>query len=224
MNTFGEYEQEEIEYNPLDGILEQATNALLAAAKGNVAEMVAELKRENANLQDEREKLYKKIALMSARERDLAEKQVELDRMAAQMPIDKFFGQRSVIMYKPSYARLGQPDKCDKCNENRSIPYFTPLGKQAYEACTCSEHTYGYKPNEMILTELRKDNRKLLMWFKPYERDENGYTSSDFVEDTAVYKPGDDFAKMDKYKAYFRDLADCQAYCDWLNTTPAPDA
>lgn len=224
MDTYFEEDQDEIEYNPLDEILEQTTSALLKAAKNNVAVTMAELKRENAALKKENTRLMNERAQAFARERELEIKEAELNRMAAQMPIDKFFGQRSVIMYKPSLARLGQPDKCDKCNENRSIPYFTPLGKLQYEACVCSEYTYGYKPNEMILTELRKDNRKLMMWFKPYDRDEKGYTSSDFVEDTAVYKLGDNFAEIDKYKAYFRDLADCQAYCDWLNTTPAPEA
>ena len=222
MNTFDEYEEQEIEYNPLDEVLEQATAALLAAAKGNVAQMVAELKRENAFLKNENSRLSTELMRALSRSRELSDKEDELNRMAAQMPIDKFFGQRSVIMYKPSHARLGRPDKCDKCNDDRNIWFLTPLGKQAYEACECSGYLYGYQPNEMILTELRKDNRKLLMWFKPYERDEHGYTSGDFVEDTAVYKPGDDFAKLDKYKAYFRDLADCQAYCDRLNNPPAP--
>lgn len=217
MDTYFEEDQDEIEYNPLDEILEQTTSALLKVAKNNVAATMAALKRENAALKKENTRLMNEWAQAFARERELEIKEAELNRIAAQMPIEKFFGQRAVIMYKPSHERLAQAEKCDKCDENRNIRYLTPLGKTAYETCDCNKYNYGWMPEERVLTELRKDNRRLLMWFKRYEREEDGYTRNDFVEDEDVYTGGA-FDGLNKYKAYFRDIEDCQRYCDWLNS------
>lgn len=221
---YTESEYDEIEYHPLDGVLAQATDALLAIAKNNVAALVAQLKWENTHVKNENTRLSTELARAQAKVRELANREAELDGMAAKMPIEKFFGQRAVIMYKPSYSKLYRREKCGKCNADRQIEYVTPLGKQAFEICDCDAWIWGYKPEERVLTELRKDSsRALLMWFKPYEyRDTGGYSSNDFVEDKEVYQPSSNFAELDKYKAYFRDLDDCQVYCDWLNGNVHP--
>ncbi len=207
----------EIDFEPsqADEILAEAAAKLLEAAKNDVARKIAEATRRNERLEKENIELRKKIAKIDSRERELNQREVDLEKMAKRMPVEKFFGQRAVIMYKAQYTRQEMFPKCDLCDDNRDRHYKTPLGKDAREKCTCAEKFTVWEPQEMVLTELsRRDGGKLLMWFKSH-KDVDAYSSGQVVYDEDVFN-GQPFSKLDK-GTYFVNADDCQAFCKYLN-------
>ena len=207
-----------IEYEPsiADEILSKATTALLEVAKGNIANLVKRTQTENERLLTENEKLFKQVSEISARERKLKEQETDLAKRAQRMSIKEFFGQRSAIMYFPENNRQPLPPKCNLCDDNRQRPFVTPLGNKAKEPCTCSTATFEFEPQEMTLTELKKDRGILLMWFKSYDNDD-GYSSGRIIKNEDVYTGSVPYDQLERRTTYFNDKEQCQAYCDWLN-------
>lgn len=129
-----------------------------------------------------------------------------------------------VVMYKP-YNEGAFTPKCNKCDDDRKLAYLTPLGKKQYETCDCKKSVEYYVPQEYVLTEFKMDNyyekkKPLLMWFKikRSEREDYDYCSYDSsTHCETVYEKGMDFEKIKTYDTFFKDVADCQKYCDWLN-------
>ena len=213
------YDDYEIEYEPslADEILKEASDKLMSAIKDETVRRVAEIKGDNKRLERENEKLQQKLYDTNLKEAGLVFKQKEIEQMAKRMPVKEFLGQRSVIMYKVDYSQQSRATKCDKCDDRRHLHYKTPSGNNAKEMCACAKWNFGWQPKKMVLSEMRKNNYKLLMWFKPQQLGSDGYTTGAFVEDKDVYDGSLPFTDLDKYKAYFSDELECKLYCDWLN-------
>ncbi len=211
------YDEPQHEPSLADEILNNATALLIAAIKDEAAQHFKKLKADNRRLKRQNTVLRKAEARVCERESAVMLKQKELERKAKYMTVKEFFGQRAVIMYKAGKVRRQQP-KCDECDEKRHRYYKTPLGKKAYEGCTCASFSYTFEPEAIVLYELRKHRGKLLMWFNPYKNgDDEGYGNGCIVKNEHVYTPGATLNDLNEYDVRFSVEADCQTYCDWLN-------
>lgn len=63
-----------------------------------------------------------------------------------------------------------QPPKCDKCNEERRIPYTTPMGRKAAERCDCSESESFYEVQEQYVHEVAKHGGEVVVWYENVKR------------------------------------------------------
>jgi hypothetical protein len=215
---FDEYYDVDI-YEPTlaDEILTEASAKLMDAIKQDVAKRIKEIEQANERLSRENKILHEQVIAASQEKRDLQRQREELERKAARMSVEDFLGQRAVLMYSVGREYVKGP-KCDRCNDERKLPYKTPLGADATEGCPCGVSTIFYTPKEFVITEMGKDRcgRNVRAWFKQYN-EEDHYSSSEFVKDEDVYNGEDDFSSLDRHKVFFQDKSQCQAYCDYLN-------
>jgi len=206
-----------MDYEPslADEILSRAATELFAAAKDRVVATVNDIKAENSRLKAKNKRLLAQVTEFDKMKAELIGERDRLEKESKRMSIKKFFGQRTVLMYRAEYTKQDRPPKCDKCNDRRERPYKTPLGRDAKEFCECATYRYEWMPGELQLVELRKNRTELLMWFKP-DSNNDGYSSGKIIRDKNIFA-GQPFANLDKYKVYFNNMDECQQYCDWLN-------
>ena len=122
--------------------------------------------------------------------------------------------------------------KCDKCDENRKIHFKSPSGRDLDEDCSCAKRKSVYHPKQGIMIKFNwmKDREPFLSeeiemrgvhfdyvspesFIKTIENDNEEYT----IEFSKFYH-GQSFKDISCYdRLYFRNLEDCQAYCDYRN-------
>lgn len=199
-----------------DKIFAEASKQLMNALKEEVKRKLDAVTWENNELKNQLRGVVDRGLRLSQREADLKVKEVELSQRAKYMSISEFLGQREVIMYR-ARAKWVLGPKCNKCNDDRELLYTTPLGKAAAETCDCAQKMKVYELQKLVLSSMSKKNytHKLYMRFEPYE---GGYNASILIEEANIYNDGDDFADIGNGSIYFREKAQCQAYCDWLNS------
>lgn len=112
--------------------------------------------------------------------------------------------------------------KCDKCDENRKIHFFSPSGKEMNEDCECAKKIPFYVPSPLDVCEIDLRDGSLRAWF--YERKNSGedyyYKSATYMGDN-IYK-GEPFDQIkvpswSTHYPWFKSESEAQAYCDWLN-------
>lgn len=119
-------------------------------------------------------------------------------------------------------------EKCDKCDEDRKIPYKTPLGKDAQENCSCDKYKNVYEPIPFTLYQIRKnrENKAVLLYkFKEYKDDphwdnltyygsfgdESTKSSVDIITDSKDFE---------NYRSWYHSFATkelAKEYCEWRN-------
>jgi len=178
----------------------------------NIKDENARLKKANQILLDEQSNIRNKEHQLEIRKSDLI-RQVKRERLSQLM------SDFQLVMYR-SKATYPKKPKCDKCDDNRKIKFYSPSGKQMEESCSCDKGKETFIPVEHICTEFKvsRDDGVMLMWYKEnHEKDYDwyGYDCSDLVR--SVYK-GETFKDLDNYNTYFKSKELCQEYCDWLNS------
>lgn len=207
---------EEPYYEPTeaDEIFLEASGKLWEALRSNVKSKLESVKRENDKLKRRNEELHDLVVSWRSKERELVEREKEIERKAKRLPLSGLMGDREFVMWEVDRYNYRKKEKCDKCNEERKIPYKSPLGKQMFEDCECSRRHNHYQPKQKVLHALRKrkNDPALYIWFR--SKDEEDMYNSELVESTS---DDEDFSDLSVYNAVFADKEKCQAYCDWLN-------
>lgn len=113
-------------------------------------------------------------------------------------------------------------EKCDKCDDDRKIHFYSPQGKEYKEDCQCAKYYYKYLPKEATISKMyvRKKNfssdSKADFYNRYYEVEEEDDTDI-YSLASEVYASSDfDYAKVNSYRAVFLNEEDCAKYCDWL--------
>lgn len=132
----------------------------------------------------------------------------------------------------PKHRLIHIYEKCDKCDDNRLIHFFSPSGKELTEPCKCQAYKFEYIPEQGILFNINyNSDLSQYAWNKDLEINCTRLTyvliedckkhlndrESYVAEYTSLYR-GEPFEKVtDRYHTYFRDLETCQKYCEYLN-------
>ena len=199
-----------------DFMMEEFKHSVLKSVKEEFIKEIEDLRAENARLWD--------IKTMDEEyKRKHRDKMIELDNEIIMARMKAKEERLSVIMKSLQHtmyvAREEYEDlpKCDKCDENRRIYYTTPLGREAYESCHCSERVIEYIPKECSLYSFRlNDNSKnVLAWYKLNKNFNEEWFEESFLN-KEVYDSSMRFEDINRYKQLFATKEDCQKYCDWL--------
>lgn len=199
-------------YFPDPSPYEEQIDALVSAVKESVHEDVRNklewLERENAELRPikeriqeiERERIREKNELESTKRNAMND--------AKKMRLTELLKDYKAAIYTVDSVPIRKP-KCDKCDDERRIPYSTPLGKSAKEDCTCREFAYAYEVREVMATSLEhySPDGSVQVNYYDGEREEKIFRHM-------MYKPGNGFGSVTDW-TYFEEKEDAQAYCDW---------
>lgn len=202
-----EFEQQIMEFK--SGIAESVKRDFLAKMEA--------LEKENAELRefrdqkDEMERILKnKISEYNRAIRDAESK-------AKRENLKKYFGENLDTGYRPASVAK-KYKKCGRCDDNRSIRYKTPLGKDNSEKCVCAQIAYLWCPKEVKLFSFyasceTPERRKPHLY---YELVDPGSDSDRYDMAGDIYD-GKPFDEVSKYRVVFLDETECKEYCEWLN-------
>ena len=223
MNNYEEeyLEDEEDFWNgtpEFDELIEELKTALRADVKRETKELIERLQKELDELKDYKEnkleierKYHDEIAKMAKAEADI-------ERKYRNMRLRELLDEFCVAGWKVA-TRYEQPkEKCDKCDENGDITFYSPQGRKYTERCKCRKETAVHFPEETRLVLIHAGNK---LWREDefYYRKVKGESES-FCEyrDCKLVKtmtsPPED---IDRFNTVFANKEDCEKYCEWLN-------
>lgn len=214
-------------YEPAD--FDEEMEALKQSIRDNVRQeiknKISALEEENATLRE-----VKQNWTQMQREHEAALRAVERElekckREAKRLRLNELFAD-----FKQTYwgihnvGKLGP--KCEKCDEDRKIHFFSPSGKELKEDCFCSKKAPFYEPAPLDVCEIDLRDGTLCAWFyeRATSRDDYYYKSATYMGDH-VYKgePFDEI-KIPEWQTnypWFKSEEEAQKYCDWLNRDTA---
>lgn len=197
---------------------------LKTTAKQEIKDELERLRRENAELQQYKDKFRENNEKVGQELRNLRFERERLERTVKQARIRELLGEYIVAGWVVQRVYTEKP-KCDKCNERREIVYYSPRGKEQRESCECATSTLSYKvqTTELIEIETRKKFGEL-EWLRVYYTTptiyEDGKEREESIERTSRVYDGKPFNEISDYwstSVVFLDEAKCQEFCDYLN-------
>lgn len=200
-----------------DAQVEEFKQSLAASVQSEILADMEGLKKENAELQEVKKNWESLQGEYASKVRQLDLDRQNLERSVRREWLSTLMQDFQVTLYCAS-SRTEKLPKCNKCDVQRRIKYTTPLGREAYEDCTCKGGKKFWEPEEQTATEfkLNREGTQIVAWYKPYKDDSDTYVSANFAE--TIYKPGTDYAELRHWGTYFRTKEECQAYCNYLNS------
>jgi hypothetical protein len=223
------------DYSEYEEFMDNLKETLRGQIKDEVTMKIKRLEEEVRELKAFRDQKDKYDNELAAMKRELDKTKAEVECKAKQLRLKDFMQ----ILDKPAWGIESKYEyvlpKCDKCDDDRMIHFFSPSGKEHKEECSCRKHKYMLHPVEAVLVGIR--NRA----WEYYEKDkaeEQGVEleyliKKDFMDKyidkkdtsyatslTRVYNDTYDITKLDYWVArslYYRSLEECQAVCDYLN-------
>ena len=181
-----DYWDNEQEYDDVAAELKQTLRDAVTLEVKNTIEM----------LQTQNQELRGKLANLEQLEREAVQAKVAADREGAAARHDavqvvrkeKLFELLAAIderLYTLERVYVGR-EKCDRCDDERRLPYTTPLGRSAYDSCECATKDPSWQPVEVVAHEVARRNGKLVLWWKTVsmhlDRD------SDYISSPRVYQ------------------------------------
>jgi len=200
--------------------IEEFKQSLSNSVKDEYKEKMEALVKENQELQDIKKNWEKLKEEYKAKLTELENEKESLELKMKRARLDTLLeGVYKFVYYRPSkkYEKL---PKCNKCDDYREVEFISPLGKKMKEKCECNKFIISYVCEPYSVCEFREiNNQSVLVWFRPYERYDNGYTYYGSIKaDEIITKHLDDFSSLDKKKEiFFASEEECQRYCDYLN-------
>lgn len=201
-----------------DEKVEEFKEALRADVKRETQELIEKLQKELDELKDYKarkseieRKYHDEIAKMAKAEADI-------ERKYRNMRLCELLDEFCVAGWKAA-TRYEQPkEKCDKCDENGDITFYSPQGRRYTEKCKCREEIAVHFPEETKLVVIYAGNKS---WSKDefYYRKVKGEGESYYEYRDCKLIKNSDFvsADVDRFRTVFANKEDCEKYCEWLN-------
>lgn len=215
------YYDEDFYYEPseFEQQVDELKETLMNSVKDEFKEEMERLKKENAELQEVKLNMKKIEQDYADKKRKLDWERQDLKVTVRRERINELMKDLQVELYTVASRGKEQP-KCDKCDENRRIPYTTPLGRETYEQCECNSRIHVYEPIPILLTSFSIDSGKGNAWYQV--KDQGNYEYLSYYEDSIN---GKDLITTEEqfegigysYKSLFKDKEIAQKYCDYKN-------
>lgn len=137
--------------------------------------------------------------------------------------LSKLLEDFQTTLYQVLNIGIEQP-KCDKCDANRMVEFFSPSGRRYTERCSCAKKLLHYKVLPSHCVEFKLIDDKLCGWYNlNRSTDVDVYFRNGELAVDKMYN-GQDFASIGHCSdVYFRDEATAQKYADWLNENKCKD-
>ena len=205
-------------YSEFDRQVQEFKDSLMQSVEQEFKDKMASLERENKRLQyiKDNESQFNTDRAVALRELSFAKQQAKSEARGLRLSelIQDYKGEMYMVELKTR-----KSPKCDKCNENRRIPYTLPSGKSAHEICECDMPFHEYVPGITMLYNLKLTNTHgFSMWFRL--KDARGY--DEYAEYAGSEHNPDVFTDqnmgmLNQHRTVFTTKEECQTYCDFLN-------
>ena len=215
-------------YEPFDQEIESLKDTLRDSVNEETKALIASLRTDNADLKARLSNLDN-----LTREAERAKWEAEQAKMnaahdakneARKMRLDELLAALDERLYRVTRTGV-ERQKCNKCNEDRNLPYVTPRGRKFTERCECSEKDYFWTVEEQVGHEVATRSGKWVVWWYDIEGlddDEyGGYINSYVLKPAELATPEDLKASPRSYGFHNKDAA--QSLADLLNTEEAND-
>lgn len=220
--VYWEYDTGYYEPSEFDEKCEELKDYLRESVTKELKEKLETLQIENERMQDivanydakvrELEAAKEKFKFSEQNLRDQIRSEVRRERLS------KLLEDFQTTLYQVLNIGVEQP-KCDKCDANRMIEFFSPSGQRYTEKCQCAKMLPHFEVRQANCVEFKLMGDKICGWYSRRDlsnTEEYYHSSGEYVADKMY--DGRDFASIDNYyNVYFRDKETAQKYADWLN-------
>lgn len=216
---YNDYDDFYYEPSEFEQMVDEFKASLRANVKDEIKEELAQLRKENEANRELRNNWNAKVAEL---EKEYQNKKYELTkairaaedeaRKAKQTRLKELISEWPVVAYTIETEYIKR-EKCDLCDSQRRRKYTTPLGREAYEYCTCSEQRKRYHTKKAPIFELQQMCNDSLQ--ARYLVNKNAAES--FMRYSEKFFDDEPFEKINPYGALFRDENRAKRYAAWLN-------
>lgn len=219
------YEDDFYEPSEFDMLVDEWKEKLRDSVKEEYKAEMAKLRQENETLQDIKKNWDKKVRELQTEKEEVVRTKYRIEREIKNQYLSEILKdvmeERWGISYRWEYLR----EKCDRCDDDRRLHYKTPLGRDAYEMCSCAKQCRIYSPEEISgiqISQRRSRYDKDIKIFFEHEdnKDRDSYDTYRWHSDSFIFQDDmsyDELEKAHTHYAIFKNKEECQKYCDWLN-------
>ena len=205
-----------------DEKVEEFKEALRADIKRETQELIEKLQKELDELKDYKankleieRKYHDEIAKMAKAEADI-------ERKYRDKKAQEILAECCAVGWRAAWRYDEPKEKCDKCDEDGYITFYSPQGTKYREQCKCRHKNVIYYPAETRLAHIyaNKSPDTVQFYYDKVQGDSESY--SDYTRCYLVKKG--DYEKLNiketqRYDTVFESKEDCEKCCEWLNNT-----
>jgi hypothetical protein len=200
--------------------IEEFKASLMSKVKEDYIKELERLKKENAELQNVKKNFEGIKNGYEKKKRELEYERSNLLHQVRRERLSELMKDCEIELFTVGSKGRRQP-KCDKCNEDRRIPYTTPLGKETYEICDCDSKIQVYEPIPIMLHTFSIRNGNGLAWYKIHnDRHDEWFTYyDDSISGKDLITDESQFESIGySYKTLFKTKELAQQYSDYKNS------
>lgn len=147
-------------------LTDQMFDTIRKRVRNDITEELERLRAENNELRPIKDKLNELEYNFKKKERELEREYVNKTEEYKKSTLQEIINEHG-IEYWDVAKRPRKIPKCDKCNENRSLVFFSPTNKEYHERCSCDKTVFRYEVVPVTLYEIIKYTDK---WSKQKNR------------------------------------------------------
>lgn len=203
-----------------DEQIEKFKTALRADVKRETKALIERSQKELDELKDYKalknkieRKYHDEIAKMAKAEADI-------ERKYRDKKAQEILAECCTVGWRVAWRYDEPKEKCDKCDEDGYITFYSPQGTKYREQCKCRRRKVIYYPAEVRLARIyaNKSPETVQFYYDKVQGDSESY--SDYTRCYLVKKG--DYEKLNiketqRYDTVFESKEDCEKYCEWLN-------
>lgn len=191
-----------------NGTIDKFKIHLVKSVKKQYAEEMERLCNENRALVALRNTWQTKIKEMDNKIQEANKaitdaKQMRLKELLADFPTSAYIIKHDSI----------EKPKCSRCNSERRIEFFSPMGNKYVERCKCDIPKIIFRVEAIALIELEQRELSGRMKARYFVQDWENRSMLMFKEE---FNDDDPFEKIGIYTATFRNKARAEEYAAWL--------
>lgn len=190
-----------------DAQIEKLKTALRADVKREIKELIEKL-------QNEIEAGYRNAVAK------LKKAELELEDKYRNKKAQEILAECCAVGWRAAWRYDEPKEKCDKCDEDGYITFYSPQGTKYREQCKCRHKDVIYYPAETRLARIYASKSPETVQFYYDKVRGDGQSYSDYVRCYVVRSSDFKPEKIDSYDycvTVFANKEDCEKYCEWLN-------
>lgn len=201
-----------------DKQIEKFKTALRADVKRETKELIERSQKELDELKDYKalknkieRKYHDEIAKMAKAEADI-------ERKYRNKKAQEILAECCTVGWRAAWRYDEPKEKCDKCDEDGYITFYSPQGTKYREQCKCRHKNVIYYPAETRLARIYANKSPEIVQFYYDKLRVDG--QSDYVRCYVVHSSDFKPENIDSYDycvTIFESKEDCEKCCEWLN-------
>lgn len=181
-----------------------------------------QLREENAKMKDIVDNYNQKVAELETEKKKYNIQRSKIEKEIKRMRLGELLKDFQTTLYVVRNIGKSKP-KCDKCDKDGYVHYFSPRGQEHLEKCECRELIPFYKVLESQCCEFRIESQEWQLQDRLVGFYTTGSLTTPYNYEKAIgvenkIYDGRAFLDIESfYDVYFRDKNTAQRYANWLN-------